>query len=205
MYPKEEGDDLRDWMCHFDKRWDHVKRQQEKLCNTSSRRKWREFRKWVEKRFPSFVRQHQELEGNHIWFSVFDYNKQYAGTYSQEELTKYLKRRKAFMDSVKEICFAPKNEIIVLFDSKRCCAFLEKIGRKRFELDCHVPSSGDWFVLDKGIHVRKDKDDDDHETKIAEYYRCHMHQFVRNLFRFHDIPFEEKLSKDAIFFLSACL
>lgn len=112
-----------------------------------------------------------------------------------------MRRRKAFMTSIEEICFAPNNETIVLLDADKDCTFMEKIDRRRFELDCSEDDG--WFVLDGYIKVNKGENEE--EAPRAEYYRHHLGSFVRNLFRFHNIPYEEKLANDALHFLGACL
>ncbi len=106
----------------------------------------------------------------------------------------------AFVTSVERICLGPENETITLVNSKGNCTFLEKIDRQRLELDCSETDG--WFVLDDSIKVNKGKEEE--EAPRAEYYRHQLYSFVRNLYRFFAIPFDEKLTQQSVFFLFAC-
>jgi hypothetical protein len=180
MYPKEQGDRLREWMCHFQIRLDHVARHQEEE-EEMGRRARRKFWEWVKKRFPSFGTESSELSG-------------------------FLRKRKAFMISVQDICFGSQDDSMTLVAANGNCTFMEKT-RTRFELSCpeekEEEKGDEWFVLDEDIHVSKGQDGS--EAARAQYRRRHLPLFIRNLFRFHELPYEKKLAMDALYFLEACL
>lgn len=214
MYPEKKGKQLEGWKSLFTNRCNYVKKQQEKLYNVDSPRAWKGFRSWVKRVFPSFgniVADTQWVcnivaatftQRQHVSLIIVS-DKLHKGKYSQEQLTDYLTKRKAFVSSVERICLGPENETITLVNSKGNCTFLEKIDRKRLELDCSEKDG--WFVLDDSIKVNKGKEvNKEEEAPRAEYYRHQLHAFLRNLYRFFAIPYEDQLTQQSVFFIFAC-
>ena len=103
-------------------------------------------------------------------------------------------RRKALMESVQAICFGPRDETIAIKNYAGYVMLSEKEKRKLY-----VCPDRPWYISYAEIKI------DHQDLERAMFPRHQLHLFIKNLFSFHDLPYEEKLAKDALYFLQAAI
>jgi hypothetical protein len=122
-------------------------------------------------------------------------------SFSVRRLNRYLGEVEALMKGVEGICFGEQEVTLVLSNAKRDNQmFLEK-EKRSLELCPDQP----WFIHHDDVTVCTSDAWTCGGPPRAIFRRRDLHLFVNNLFSFHGLLYEEKLGKDALYFLRACI